>query len=360
MDTELLQKYIEGNATESERLEVAAWIRSDEEHLKEYKALRRLYDLTLWNDPVEVKSNNIHKPLIIRFGSILRYAAIILCVVGVGILWKNYSSRPEKPILSEEVVAAISQAEQSGKNQAICTINGKPVIVDNDDALAQAGHSSSKNNEEAVLTTHHDKEFWLTLSDGTRVHLNYGTSLVYPLHFDGDTREVELTGEAYFYVSKDAKHPFIVHTPTGDVKVYGTEFNVNTCDEAGATRVVLVNGSVGITPKGGEEQMMQPNDMAVMQPNMTEVLMTQVDTYPYVAWNTGSFVFEDCPMETLMKVLSQWYGKQVTYGSSDIRKIEFTGELDKYQPLEQTLKGINSITGLRIVLKNNNIHIEHR
>ena len=104
--------------------------------------------------------------------------------------------------------------------------------------------------------------------------------------------------------------------------------------------------------------MMRPNDMAVMQAGVGDVMVTQVDTYLSTAWNSGSFVFDNCPMTTLMKVLSKWYRKQVTYGSSDIQQIRFTGELDKYQPLEQTLKGISSITGLRITLKKDVIYIE--
>lgn len=360
MNQDLLQRYIEGTATESERMEVAEWVRADEEHLREYQALRKLHSIVLWNPQAE--SSITTKRLWSRVRTLLRYAAMIVFVTAAFALWKAYRQRPVAPVLTDEMAAVISQAEQNGKSKAVCTIDGTPSVVANNAALANA-HAVHQSRSaaavhEATLTTYHDSEFWLTLSDSTRVHLNYGTSLVYPTRFKGGTREVELKGEAYFYVAKDKKHPFIIHTPTGNVKVYGTEFNVNTCDEAGTTRIVLVNGSVGVTPKGGEEVMMRPNDMAVMQAGVCDVMVTQVDTYLSTAWNSGSFVFDNCPMTTLMKVLSKWYRKQVTYGSSDIQQIRFTGELDKYQPLEQTLKGISSITGLRITLKKDVIYIE--
>lgn len=93
-----------------------------------------------------------------------------------------------------------------------------------------------------TLTTRHDKEFWMTLPDGTRVHLNGNSRLSYPLAFKGDLREVALVGEAYFIVAKDKDHPFIVHTADGDIKEYGTEFNVST--HGTNTEVVLVTGSL--------------------------------------------------------------------------------------------------------------------
>ena len=120
-------------------------------------------------------------------------------------------------------------------------------------------------------------------------------------------------------MAKDKNRPFIVHTPNGDVKQYGTEFNINTKDEIGVTRIVLVNGSISITPKGGREYMMKPSDMAILQPESGEAMINQVDITPYIAWNIGTFVFEDCTQEQLMRVLSHWYNKRVQFESEEIR-----------------------------------------
>lgn len=278
----------------------------------------------------------------------LRYAAIIIILFVVGSLWlnKNKDERPTAPQLSDEVLATITQAEQSGKNQAVLTIDGQPVKVENEKTIQKIEKGKT---QEHILTTHHDSEFWLTLDDGTRVHLNYGTTLIYPRKFNGDTREVELEGEAYFFVAKDANHPFVVHTPEGDVKVYGTEFNINTQDDEGTTRIVLVNGSISVTPKGGREQMIRPNEMAVISSG--ECMFSTVDVAPYVSWNTGMFIFADCPLEKLMRVLSRWYNKRVEFNSDDIRQIEFTGTINKYGDISPALKAIHTVTGLRIEMK---------
>ena len=98
------------------------------------------------------------------------------------------------------------------------------------------------DSPEAILVTHHDKEFWMVLDDGIHVHLNYNSSLSYPIHFKGKERRVVLEGEAYFFVAKDDSHPFVVTTPYGDIRDYGTEFCVNTKPRQGGASVVLVKG----------------------------------------------------------------------------------------------------------------------
>ena len=257
----------------------------------------------------------------------LRYAAIIIILFVVGSLWlnKNRDERPTAPQLPDEVLATITQAEQSGKNQAVLTIDGQPMKVENEKTIQKIEKGK------------------------TQVHLNYGTTLIYPRKFNGDTREVELEGEAYFFVAKDSNHPFVVHTPEGDVKVYGTEFNINTQDDEGTTRIVLVNGSISVTPKGGREQMIRPNEMAVISSG--ECMFSTVDVAPYVSWNTGMFIFADCPLEKLMRVLSRWYNKRVEFNSDDIRQIEFTGTINKYGDISPALKAIHTVTGLRIEMK---------
>ena len=301
-----------------------------------------------------------HKSLLTAHGRhLLRAAAIIVCIVAFGALWITYDSRPEVLELTDEVIAAISQAEESGKNQAVLTIDGKSVGITNERAITKVQSLSTRPStpaiQERILTTNHDSEFWLTLDDGSRIHLNYGTTLTYPKKFDNNTRELKLDGEAYFFVAKDDKHPFIVHTPNGTVKVYGTEFNINTRDDAGFTRVVLVSGSISITPTNGREQMMKPAEMAVL--SATGCQFSTVDITPYVSWNTGTFAFADCPLEKLMHVLSHWYNKRVEFDSEETRQMQFTGTINKYGEIEPALKAIHNVTGLKITINGNLITI---
>lgn len=366
----LLRKYMQGSMSDEELEE----LRHMTESLNDSELQQQLF--SAWDDSdEEVKMDERQKQMMMeaiarniqhRGGSgrmikhLLRIAAIFICIIAGASLWFNRTT--EKPSLPPDVVAAIEKAEKAGKNQATVTANGQTVNVSSDEAIAEwkpnsGGNQAATTDGERIVTTHHDSEFWLTLEDGTRVHLNYGTQLTYPIHFSGDTREVELTGEAYFFVAKDKSRPFIVHTPNGDVKQYGTEFNINTKDEIGATRVVLVNGSISITPNGGTESMMRPNDMAIIMPQSSEVMISQVDITPYIAWNTGTFVFDDCTLEQLMRVLSHWYNKHIEFYEEDIRQMRFTGEIDKYESIIPTMEAIHKVTGLRIEVRKQGILI---
>lgn len=278
-----------------------------------------------------------------------RVAAIVVGVMLVAGGYWYYHRQPVQttPVpVSQELAVAIQQAEQSTSNEATLQVgSGKPSKVTSVSALLKT--MAQQNVDEEVLgtlTTRHDKEFWMTLSDGSRVHLNGNSRISYPLAFTGNQREVALVGEAYFIVAKDPKHPFIVHTAKGDVKEYGTEFNVNT--QGDKTCVVLVKGSISVRAKGGKEQMMAPGDKADIAAQ--GVTMSRVDVEPYVAWNTGHFSFEDCKLDDLMQVVAKWYGLQVSFTSNNLRTVRFTGSLSKYESIANTLEVIGTIANVKI------------
>lgn len=295
-------------------------------------------------------------------------AAIALVIIGS---WMYFGKQePAQPsIITAELHHAIERVQQTGMNGATLIVGGKQIAVSNAEAvLAKAeqleeGRSllgNLGNDAEIVegsLVTKKDKEFWMVLDDGTYVHLNYNTKLVYPNHFVGSERKVKLTGEAYFVVAPDAKkRPFIVETANGDVHDYGTEFNVNTMKEKGVTSVVLVKGKVGVSSKHGKEYLLKPGDMATLQAGRTPGIQ-QVDVNLYTSWNTGNFLFDGCTLQDLMEVISHWYNMKVEFSSEDIKELQFTGSIDKYEPMGQTLNAIEHITGLKITAKEGIINI---
>ena len=146
-------------------------------------------------------------------------------------------------------------------------------------------------------------EYHLVLSDGTRVWMNARSRLVYPVAF-GDTREVELEGEAYFEVTRDENRPFIVHAGQVAVKVLGTEFNVNTCRKQ-KVQTVLVKGSVRWrTAENGRWCY----DRASWRETVgTQIRVTQVNVRKYTARREGVFYFEEADLEEIMTELADWY-----------------------------------------------------
>ena len=322
-----------------------------------------------------------------RLRRFLKYAAaiLVLVVAATGLWYKQYT-RVTPPEISEAVQLAMQQSMQSGKSDAVIEKEERWAMEesgkgkeDGERAKGNAGkepsslipHPSSLNHYPSSLTPHpssltkeqlltarrittrHDKEFWLTLDDGTLVHLNYNTRLIYPEHFGRGDRNVVLDGEAYFMVAKDKSRPFIVHTPNGEVKVYGTEFNVNASVDA--TTVVLVEVAVSVTPANGLEQMMKPNQRTTISNN--QISITAVDVTPYVAWNIGKFTFHDWTLDRIMDIIGKWYDKEIVFADPNIRQMRFTGNFDRYDDLRPTLDFMSRATGLDIIIEKDKIII---
>ena len=345
----------------------------------------------------EIRSEDMRSERL-RIGNLLKYAAAILLlfIAGAG-YWYSQYTKVTPPEIPEAVQLAMQQSIQSGKQEALSEelrVKSEEYLgkKDNEDGVLSEGEeylgkkdkveSPAKNSSLFTLhsslnitssltkdqllaakriTTKHDKEFWITLDDGTLVHLNYNTRLIYPEKFGRGNRNVILDGEAYFMVAKDRSRPFVVHTPNGDVKVYGTEFNVNTNN---STAVVLVKGSVSVTPTGGKETMLKPGQQATVNGQSSTVNgqwstvnVENVDVEPYVAWNIGMFDFREWPLERIMNILSRWYGYDVEFGSDKLRNITLSGNFDRYKDISTTLDALADVTELNISIKNGRIII---
>ena len=326
----------------------------------------------------------------VRNFTIWRLAAVILfLVIGGAWWWYRDYTKVTPPEIPQEVLAAIQTSKERGKSEArIETLSAQALAsADEDgnfteemirqllekvsseetDALAPSSSQATGEKSLELITTLHDKEFWLTLDDGTLVHMNSSSRIIYPEKFSRDRRDVILTGEAYFMVAKDKSRPFVVHTPQGDVKVYGTEFYVNTrarnngASEQAATSIVLVEGSVGVTPSGNQEIMLTPGQQLsiVGSSAFPLVNLSTVDLAPYIAWNTRKFDFEDYPLRSLMEIIYRWYDIDYVIADPAINNTLVSGSISRYDTIEPLLHAIGKITGHDIQIKDNTIYINN-
>lgn len=309
-------------------------------------------------------------------------AAVAIFAFMLGNQWWEDYTKVVMPQIDEATMMARRTSIESGRSDAQVTIRhkdcsapaAKASVIDDGgltnlySSLGESLSSGMPDDMYADIITHHDKEFWMTLPDGTRVHLNYNSSLTYPLSFTGSSREVVLDGEAYFFVAKDKRRPFIVHTSYGDVKEYGTEFDVNTRydsnDSPGAygirgkgLAVVLVEGSISIIPRSNDEYMLKPGDLAVVTHDAEMPQIKPVDTAPFTSWNTGTFAFSDCPLDRLLDVVGRWHGKSVRFADNSLRKIHFNGELDRYESLENIISALEKSTSTRMKITSDAITV---
>ena len=202
--------------------------------------------------------------------------------------------------------------------------------------------------------------YQLALSDGSKVWLNSMTELRFPVAFTGEERKVYLTGEAYFEVAPDSKHPFIVVTEEGmEVKVYGTEFNMSTYQH-GVVQTVLVSGKVGIRVNAtGKEVMLAPKQMAEYSEKTGMVRVEEADPYRYIAWKDGEFVFERETIEEIMERLGRWYDVKVFYENESLKQKRFTGVISRYENIEQVLRLIEGPATLRFEVKGNVVMVKY-
>ena len=357
--SELMAKKAFGSLTAEENQELEQWAGSSERR-REYAGLmgnpefidgerrrRQAIDteeaLRAMKERIEESDGTAHRPAWMAVAA----SVLLLLASGLAAWWLN-SPKTEAPVLSHEVQTAIRMSRETGRNEALIEPQSLAKTASGRNGRASwVDEKLEKLADDALrVTTHMDKEYWLRLEDGTYVHLNYNTRIIYPEHFSGGTRDVILDGEAYFMVAHDSRHPFIVHTPQGDVRQYGTEFNVSTRGTGGKVSVVLVRGSIGVTPADGVERMMKPGEK--MEVDGAHTRVEKVDTEPYEAWNTGYFAFRYQPLWKVAEVIEKWYDTDVKFLSPKLRDITVVGDFDRYESLDNILNALSKSTGTEI------------
>lgn len=374
---QLISDYLLGKASEEEQTQLEKWLQADPEHQEFFKQFAGKTEFSnLFRKYMSIdgeqawrlfERNNIQtktRPISPFF---YRAAAIIILLIVGGAFWYHREyTRVTPPEISQEVEFAMQESQSKGWQGAEIITSATPqkqVITEEESARYHVDEDFAEQLADAKrITTYHDKEYWVTLDDGSLVHLNYDSRLIYPEKF-GDRRDVILEGEAYFMVAHDKSRQFVVHTPQGDVAVHGTEFMVNTRKNENNKNnhdlsVVLVNGSIGFTPNNGKEVMMAPGQELSVVNN--ELSIHIVDTAIFTAWNTGTFMFEEEPLSSLMEVVSRWYGYKVIFADKAAESITITGNIDKYHSAEPFLETLERITQLNVSVNGKTVIIRSK
>ncbi|WP_108807388.1 FecR family protein [Aquimarina spinulae] len=197
----------------------------------------------------------------------------------------------------------------------------------------------------------------ITLSEGTKVWLNSGSKLTYPVVFNGDKREVHLIGEAIFDVKHNKKQPFYVVTDDYDIKVLGTVFNVSSYNDDDYTSTALERGSVEIKYKGnsifGKSSIkITPGTLAVYNNKTKKIRSKRVDVTKYMSWRDGKFIFKKERMDMIVKKLSRYYNVVISIESEELKMQTFSGHLDLKDSVEKVMEVLKQSTDLRYKIEN--------
>ncbi|WP_065219270.1 MULTISPECIES: FecR family protein [Butyricimonas] len=231
-------------------------------------------------------------------------------------------------------------------------------IVIRNEGLSYVGDTSTAEVQYHTLRVPRGGEYSITLSDGTVVYLNSESELRYPVKFAGEDRRVYLSGEAYFDVTVDKEHPFIVDLKTSAVKVLGTGFDVRAYKDENEILTTLVSGSV-VFSAGKESVVLKPGEQAVLDQS-GELETREVDTYLYTAWKEGVFAFKQQRLEEIMKIVSRWYNVNIFWENASQKEVVFTGKMRRYDDFSKIVEMLEMTGNTEFEIKGNNIFIREK
>lgn len=334
MITELILKYLNSEASEKEIASIFEWIDASEENKATFIELKKSWVITASSNSAKTISWNIIKKKTLkrkRF-NLLKYAAILIVVFGIGrfVFLNQNTNMPA----SNEVVLELGNGSVKHLNetQEEIIIDNKGNILGNQQAneIIYESNNSKKEITYNTLRIPYGKAFKLTLSDGTIVHLNAGTTFKFPEQFVENTnREVYLTGEAFFEVAKNPKQPFIVHSNKINVEVLGTVFNMSTYEDDGYAHCELLEGSVRLSENSNtlNQIILSPNFKATWNESLKTFETKKVDVNEYIAWVKGELIFNDAPFSAITKKLERSLNLSITNLNDSLANQHFTGSI---------------------------------
>lgn len=355
----LIVKFITNQASQEEIEKLTEWLKEEEHQIVFKNFIKTNYAIdSVMNsfDSTEVKkqlSERIQKEKNVfqkrRFSSYYKYAAVLVLALGSLYFYKNSNLFNDKenvivPRQHEIVLQSGSESSETidvSESRNVTDKEGNIIGKQEKNRLVYSNGYSTGKLVYNTLKIPYGKKFEVQLSDGTVIHMNSGTSLRYPVQFlKNKSRQVYLTGEAYFEVSKDKEHPFTVNTQEVNVEVLGTKFNVNSYTEDTSTDVVLVEGKVSLykDKKTTENQVyLLPGIKGSNKRGQQKITTEDVNTDYYTAWVKGSLVFKNESFSSIIKKLERQYNVTFINKNKALGKEIFNARFDN-EPIEVVLK----------------------
>ncbi len=308
----------------------------------------------------------------VRYINIWSAAASIILIIGIsaGVLLRiiphmrdrdtsvNYASMATTESEGNEVKLIFSDNSEkrfAAGDPAIKYNQNGEILVDSM-TLANEISTPNKSDKEAFnqLVVPKGKRSSLTFSDGTRLYLNSGSQVIYPVTFNKKSREIYVRGEAYLEVAKDAGWPFIVKTDHLSVKVLGTEFNIKSYPDETNSSVVLVKGSVQAIVKS-QKILMKESQLFTLDNTTEKTSLRKTDVLEYVSWKDGWMYCTNERIEDIARKLSRYYDVNIQINDDKVKDMTLTGKLDLQTEYQEILNVISFIAPVDYKIIDGNI-----
>lgn len=265
---------------------------------------------------------------------LLKYAAIVACLLGLTYFFVT-NRKPTQVIPKDAIILQLENGDtkviSSNGDEKIVNSAGEVIGIHKENELSYDNDLKCEKLVYNELNIPLGKRFQVVLSDGTKVYLNSGSTLKYPVKFiNGNKRMVYLTGEAYFEVSKDRLHPFIVHSNGIDIKVLGTKFNVTSYPEDKVINTVLVEGSVQVYNRNNPEakSTIVPGEKASCDKENKNILISKIDVHLYTAWTNGQLIFKKARFKDMILIMERAYNVSIKSNNKDLDEEVFSANFD--------------------------------
>jgi transmembrane sensor len=256
-----------------------------------------------------------------RVGWRLVVAASLLVVVGGIVFWGRSRGREDKPAVVVRQAPAVEEA------------TGMAVVA-------------------------RDKRRVIHLPDGSTVLLNKNSRLDYPRVFSDTTREVVLSGEAYFDITHLAGRPFIVHTGKLNTRVLGTAFNIRAYPEDKAIAITVTSGKVQVSNERVSVGMLTADQQMRYDVSSEAIIQEKVDVRPLVAWRPSEVSFDDITMEEAARRLGEWLGVTVHFVKPALKDCRVTASFYREDQLEEILTVLCAVNQMSYTIHDKDVYID--
>ncbi|WP_316822399.1 FecR family protein [Pedobacter gandavensis] len=390
--TELFKKYLDNACTTEEialllahfgtipekdlRKSISEALHVEDEPVASRPDLKQHLALLYTNMLPQLKKEGADHPKIIPFyqrKAFLYFSAACISLVLIGIIAVFQQDYLKKG--SNEWIASASVIDiPAAGNKAVLTLADGKVITLNEAAegtlvnvagmvIRKIGDgqlvyeiSGKQSGTYNTITTPKGGTYQVKLADGTNVWLNAASSIRFPTSFVSlKDRKIELIGEAYFEVSKDAKHPFKVHTAHQEVEVLGTHFNISSYADDADVRTTLLEGAVKVSSlrENGTQVILKPGQQLVLAQG--KIKINKADLEEVLAWKNGLFVFNDEPLEHIMRRVARWYGLEVVYEPGLDKNKLFGGSVSRFDHVSKVLRQLELTGGVHFKIEEGRI-----
>jgi len=371
--SDLIQKQLNGTISSEEAQQIDAWAGASDSNrkflsqIKEAKTetenmqlLEQFDEQRAYEKFVRSLHEEKHRTVKLSYRWIISSVAAILTIGIVIYLWLHRvaDQQPAAPITAELITPGGNKATlilsngtrvdlTAGRKETVLQQTGARITNSGSGAISYQTTNAELNAQAYnTLVIPIGGQYQATLSDGTKVWLNAGSSLRYPVRFSGGIRKVELTGEAYFEVAHNAKMPFHVRSKNQDVAVLGTSFNVNTYS-SDEQKTALVKGSISLTI-GPNTRRLVPGEVATVKE--AKISIAKADLDAETGWKTGMFIFHNSTLRDIMNQLARWYDIEIDVNTIPAEEI-FYGEIKRDAPLSAVLDMISSTSTLKFKME---------